>query len=84
MHIHEAILNTTSKMPFITRRAWAMAAIERPIIKILPTNTPDCCVMVSSYSKHGPCRGWQPCADDLKADDWVTCSGSLSVSSRTG
>lgn len=77
MYIHEAIANTSSQKPFITRKAWILESAEHPIMKILPTNTPDCCVMVSSYSKHGPCRGWQPMSDDLKANDWIICAGSL-------
>ena len=78
MYVHEAIASTTHKNPFITRLAWDMAGLDRPIVKILPTNTPDCCLIVSDFSTHGPCRGWEPAAKDLIADDWYVCSGSLS------
>lgn len=79
MYIHEAINNTTPKKPFITRLSWVLGDIEKLTMRILPTNTPDCCVMVSDYSSRGPCRGWQPRAEDLAADDWVVCFGSFST-----
>ena len=78
MYIHEAIASTTSQKPFITRRSWDMDGFEQAVIKILPTNTPDCCLIVSDFSSHGARRGWEPSAKDLVADDWYTCSGSLS------
>ena len=81
MYIHEAINSTTKKKPFITRKAWFLVETQFPIIRILPTSTPDCCLMTSDYSSRGPCRGWQPRSDDLVADDWVICSGSLSSKS---
>ena len=77
MYIHEAIQSTTAKKPFITRKAWLPSDVTRAIIRVLPTNTPDCCLMISDYSSRGPIRGWQPRADDLSADDWVVCCGSL-------
>lgn len=74
MFIHEAALSTTPERPFITRRAWMIGEADKIIIKIQLTDTPDGCVLHSSYSSRSPCRGWQPRAIDLKADDWFVCS----------
>ena len=79
VYIHEAIMNTTRKKPFITRKAWDMDFSELPIIKLLPTDTPDCCLIVSECSAHGPRRGWEPKAADLIADDWYPCYGNFST-----
>ena len=73
MFIHEAIKARTPAKPYITRAAWSHQR-ERslvPIPRIFPTDTPDCCVLISGASKP-PCRGWQPIAEDLIADDWET------------
>lgn len=70
MFIHEAIKATTVDEPFITREAWRR---EEGTLgpKILPTNTPDCCLAKSSYSDRTH-RGWEPFRNDLLADDWIT------------
>ena len=72
MYIHEAIRARTSDMPFITRKSWTddYGPYSHLSIKLLPTNTPDCCVIESKLSEN-PCRGWQPMAGDLLADDWI-------------
>ena len=77
MYIHEAIAATTENQRFITRKAWLPVSSEKAIIRILPTNTPDGCVMISDYSSRGPSRGWQPRLDDLIAKDWIICRGNL-------
>lgn len=66
MTIIEAIKSTTENRPSITRTAWAEMQV-----KIRPTNTPDCCI-ISSLSGSNPRRGWQPTAEDLTAEDWIT------------
>lgn len=73
MFIHEAILATTKDEPCITRKSWAYITNEpvSAVITILPTDTPDCCVIASKNGRI-PCRGWQPAARDLIADDWET------------
>ncbi len=71
MFIHEAVLARSATKPFIRRRAWGYLT-DRPesaVVKIQPTNTPDCCIIMSAIRKE-PCRGWQPTAEDLVADDW--------------
>lgn len=77
MHIHEAIANTNSKTPFITRTAWLLVDENIPAVRLLPTNTPHCCLIVSDYSSNSPTRGWQPRAEDLVADDWFVCGGGF-------
>lgn len=73
MYIHEAIKARTADKPFITREIWLTeySCLERYAVKILPTNTPDGMVCVGAASR-SPCRGWQPDAEDLSADDWTT------------
>lgn len=73
VNIHEAIMARTHEKPYITRRDWGYITVN-PVavsIKILPTNSPDGCV-VESVSTEGPRRGWQPTAGDLAAEDWET------------
>lgn len=72
MYIYEAIKSTTPQTPYITRKSWCYLT-DRPCpaaVKILPTNSPDGCV-VKSVSADKSRRGWQPSADDLTASDWV-------------
>jgi len=71
VYIQEAIMTRTGEKPYITRRAWEYITTE-PVaasVKILPTNSPDGCI-VESVSESKPRRGWQPTAGDLVADDW--------------
>ena len=77
VYIHEAIRSTSEKRPFITRKEWIPYDMDRSTLRILPTDTPDCCIVISDYSSRGPSRGWQPRAEDLAADDWIVCGGSL-------
>ncbi len=74
MNIAEAIKATTDEMPFITRKAWLVQTSRygEHGIKIQATDTPDCCI-ISTLCAKNPCRGWQPQAGDLVADDWVVC-----------
>lgn len=74
MYIHEAIKARTPDEPFIIREHWAeeYGVYAREGVKILPTSTPDLCLLTTSYSRRNTCRGWQPSADDLVADDWIT------------
>lgn len=72
MDIRTAILSRTADKPYITRKAWECIT-DHPCsacIRVLPTDGPDCCIMLSEYGRT-PCRGWQPRREDLVADDWV-------------
>ncbi len=72
MHLHEAVQSRTVEKPFIARRSWRdeLAPCFFTDVKLLPTDSPDCCILQSRISRKGPCRGWQPTAEDLTADDW--------------
>lgn len=72
MFVHEAIKARTEAKPFITRTAWKVhrSSLSQEYVRLLPTNTPDCCILFSSCSGKIPCRGWQPTEEDLAADDW--------------
>ena len=70
MLINEAVKATTPRTPYIRRKSWDYPVTTPGIpFKILPTDSPDCCVAYSIAAK-SPCRGWQPTAGDLIADDW--------------
>lgn len=69
MFIQEAVEARTNEKPYITRVAWGYA--DWANLKIQPTNTPDCCVLITKSARR-PVRGWQPQMTDLIADDWVT------------
>lgn len=65
MNICEATRKAVEENKYISREAHSGCVV----IKIKPTNTPDCCII--SDGKQIPRRGWQPQAEDLTADDWV-------------
>ena len=60
---------------YITRKAWqypySAPAYEGAAIKIMPTNSPDCC-LICGVNENKPRRRWQPTAEDLIAEDWIT------------
>ncbi len=65
MFIHEAVKEAMEKNCYMKReKTW-----WSDIIKLMPTNTSDC-VVIHQQSKP-QCRGWEPNAEDLAADDWV-------------
>lgn len=68
MYIHEAIKETNEYLPCIRRSTEEWEEME---IRILPTNTCECCVISSKVSRG--MRGWQPTKADLLADDWILC-----------
>lgn len=71
MLIQDAIKARTADKPFIVRKRWQeeYGGYAWKGCKILPTSTPDYCLIMSGYSRN-PCRGWEPSAEDLLADDW--------------
>ena len=68
MIISDAIKARHADKQYITREAWRNTYREADI-KVFPTDTPDCCVLISLAAR-GPCRGWQPTEEDLIAEDW--------------
>lgn len=71
MFIHEAIKARTSDKPFIMREKWADMFGARRGVKLFPTDSPDGFILHSSATRSAQ-RGWQPEAEDLVADDWIT------------
>lgn len=72
MLIHEAIAATTKVDRFIRRKSWGYLT-HHPCpggaVKIMPTNSPDGCV-IYSVARTSPVAGWQPKMEDLVATDW--------------
>lgn len=74
MTILEALSERTERIPYITRGKWNKGYVYQNItetcaVKLLPTNSPDGCVVVSADSEP-EIRTWQPIEEDLTADDW--------------
>lgn len=72
MNIQQAAREAVAERKHMTRSAWVhiMSKPCSAAFKLLPTNTPDCCIAVSVYES-SPRKGWQPSAEDLMAEDWV-------------
>jgi len=70
VYIHEAILARTADKPYIKREKWDDMFGVRRGVKLFPTDSPDG-IIVDSRAARAPCRGWQPTAEDLVADDWT-------------
>ena len=70
MYIHKAIRARTAEEPFITRKKWGDVFGARQGVRLFPTCSPDGMIVYSRADK-APCRGWQPTAEDLVADDWI-------------
>ena len=72
--INEVFPATPKKPFFITRKKWSHVVSKQDgDIKILPTDSPDCMIVYSEANgKEDPRRGWEPTAEDLIADDWIT------------
>lgn len=64
MEIKKACLEAKKKGRGITRHSW----MPQPIT-ILPTNTEDCCLILSNDGRK--IAKWNPRLDDLIADDWI-------------
>lgn len=73
MYLHEAIKARTADTPYIARANWRdeISPWKHLNIRILPTNSPDCCIILSHSRKQDFSRGWEPTAEDLTADDWI-------------
>ena len=73
MNIYEALKSRTADKPFITRETWMQDC--RPLgiyrVKILATNSPDCCLIQSRFRQREPTPRWNPTGADLQAEDWI-------------
>lgn len=66
MRISEAILIAMKEGKYIYR----VSEIETGPLYIIPTNTIDCCIIISDSTNEVGKR-WNPTANDLIADDWA-------------
>lgn len=64
MNIQEAVKESLRTKKTIKRKNSATECV------LMPTNTYDLVVIWAANQRRLPCRGWQPSADDLIADDW--------------
>lgn len=71
MNIKEAIDIALPKGKAITRKEWQK---EERMLWIIPTNTSACMILLSGREpvERKLLIGWQPTAEDLQADDWIT------------
>lgn len=69
MRIHEAICARSAEEPYITREKWTNVFGFPAPVKVVPTDSPDGCIVLSVADNRRFCR-WQPTLDDLVADDW--------------
>lgn len=75
MYIHEAIQARTEDRPFIRRKKWVDPLATVRCARLIPTNSPNRILIdtrISSRTTNALCRGWEPTAEDLVADDWET------------
>lgn len=72
MNIQEATKKALESGKYITREGLA-GEIGR--IRIKPTDTPDCCIVLISDPRKIPSarvgKRWNPQAEDLMADNWI-------------
>ncbi|CAH2761963.1 aspartate ammonia-lyase [Erysipelothrix amsterdamensis] len=66
MNIVEASKKAVEENRFIARPL----KDGRVLLKIKPTNTPACCIVIDTIENRS-CIRWNPDLDDLTADDWV-------------
>ncbi|EOJ20303.1 MW1434 family type I TA system toxin [Enterococcus faecalis] len=66
MNIQEAVEVAISKGKYIYRQSEREEGIE---VNIFPTNTWDCCILISKGTEKVGKR-WNPSANDLMANDW--------------
>lgn len=77
MDIFEAVKIRNEKNGlYITRKKWdypypTARRDPEPAIKIMPTDSPDGCV-IYGVNEQIPRRRWYPTAEDLAAQDWLT------------
>lgn len=65
MIISEAVEKALKENKSITRFSLRDFGFE-----VFPTDSSDCCYIVSTNKKQQPGRCWNPTANDLMADDW--------------
>ena len=66
MNISEATKKAIKKGKYIYRKTEKEEGLD---VHVLPTNTLDCCILISDSTEEVGKR-WSPTANDLMADDW--------------
>lgn len=81
LNIIEAIQKTCKETPYITREAWDRQFEPAPGHRILlmPTDTPDCIIALSSRDGIRSYPRWNPTKEDLLADDWFSVGPDLTA-----
>lgn len=71
MNIKEAIDAALPKGNAITKKSWIE---EERMLWVIPTNTSACMILMNNREpvEQNLLQGWQPTAEDLQADDWIT------------
>ncbi len=70
MNIQEAVKEGMEQKKMIKRKSWKSPE------RLIPTNDPYNLMAGYVSSEKRVCRGWQPMADDLMANDWGVTSES--------
>ena len=66
MNIQDAVTAALEQGKGITRKSW----MSQPIY-LVPTNTTVCLIIVIPNDNHRTASRWEPCAEDLAANDWI-------------
>lgn len=70
MVINEAAVLAAEEGKCMTRRSVRIETGGN-LMNIKPTNSSECCAIVSRKNERPSCRFWNPTLDDLTADDWI-------------
>lgn len=70
VNIREATLKAAEIGGLIVRPQW------KGFVHIKPTDGPDCCIPYGKGQQPG--KRWNPCAEDLVAEDWEVTTEELS------
>ena len=78
MTISEAVARALKENKSITRSSLQDLGFE-----VLPTDSSDCCYIVSTDKKQKPARCWNPTANDLVADDWELVIRGINLETKS-
>lgn len=78
MRIHEAVKKALEEDALIIRTS-ARGPESDIYSAIKPTNSYDTCrlIVIRDGEPKRACRWWNPTADDLMADDWITIKAQI-------
>lgn len=78
MTISEAVARALKENKSITRSRLQDFGFE-----VFPTDSSDCCYIVSTDKKQQPGRCWNPTANDLVADDWELVIREINLETKS-